>query len=96
MIGRDPTTQVGAHLAGIDPISAGGLAFIVIDALQGANWQRTGKRSGRPQPFLKRLQEQRRRATVTDRAELSDEQLLELALADPAVRAALTEEDEGP
>lgn len=84
---RDPTSEVGAIVSGIDPISQGALTFLLFDALEGANWQRTGKKSGRPDRLLARLQRAKLQESATDRAMLTDEQLLELAMADPALAA---------
>lgn len=59
--------------------------FMIVDVLQGANWQRSGKKSGQPKPFYERLRAAARQRTAADRAQLTPEQLLELMRADPAL-----------
>lgn len=66
-------------------LSVGAMLYLVVDALEGANWQRTGKKSGRPKRLHQRLKDavlERRRA---ERAELTPDQLFELLQADPAL-----------
>ena len=70
------------------------LLYLVVDNLEGANWQRSGKKSGKPKRLHKRLDEEARRRTAAERAQLTPEQLLELALADPALQATEGEADE--
>lgn len=69
-------------------LSVGAMLYLIIDSLEGANWQRTGKKSGRPKRLHKRLADQARRARAAERAQLTPEQLLELAQADPALKPA--------
>jgi len=92
-LASDPTTQTCGYLTGVAPISHGALLMLIYDVLEGANWQRTGRKSGRPKRFYQRLQEEAQRRRAADRPDLTEEQLLELALADPALASQPWEEE---
>lgn len=88
---KDPTTQVAEYING-HGLSTGQLWYQVVDLLRAANWQRTGKKSGRPRPLDQLLKEaaekaeQERRAA--DAADDADNIVAFLSQFDPANQPA--------
>lgn len=50
-------------------MNVGQLLFVIVDQLAGANWQRTGKKTGRPQSLDRRLAAASKRADAQRAAE---------------------------
>lgn len=60
---NDPTSELAREIAGDNALLSPPEALhLIYDALEGANWQRSGSKTGKPSPLRQQLAEQRRAA----------------------------------